>query len=93
MIPAARQHQSLTEHRRLRNCGPIPDFRFLTSDSRFLIEFFDFTDSLMIVPAVENQNVTITNGSHESVVILGLIAIGGQHPLSPVPESTIDPGE
>jgi hypothetical protein len=22
-----------------------------------------------------------------------MIAIGGQHPLSPVPESTIDPGE
>jgi len=22
-----------------------------------------------------------------------MIAIGGQHPLSPVPESTVDPGE
>src|SRR5262249_21171389 len=46
--------------------------------SRFFIEFFDFTDSLMVVPAVENENVTITNGSHESVVILRAIAIGGQ---------------
>ena len=32
----------------------------------------------MVVPAVENENVTITNGSHESVVIVRPIAIGGQ---------------
>ena len=43
--------------------------------SRFFVEFFDFPNSLIAVPAIEKQDVAIPDGVYQGIVILGPITV------------------
>src|SRR5437867_5126651 len=48
------------------------------STSRFFVNLFDFCYSLVVIPAVEQQDVAMLDGGYQGIMILRPIAIRGQ---------------
>jgi hypothetical protein len=53
--------------------GPLLFSR--TFRSRLFVELFDFANSLIVVPAIEKQDVAIPDRSYQGIVILRPIAL------------------
>src|SRR5215208_6471795 len=80
---------------RLRRENPTK--RFFAANERASCAYMKVTTLPKVKRALERLEHRITVpeavASRARLAIERMIAIGGQHPLSPVPQSTIDPGE
>jgi quinolinate synthase len=74
-----------------------PSKRFVAANERASCAYMKVTTLPKVKRALERLEHRITVpedvASRARLAIERMIAIGGQHPLSPVPQSTIDPGE
>src|SRR3982751_6725330 len=74
-----------------------PSKRFFAANERAACAYMKVTTLPKVRDALEYNQFPITVppdiAARARLAIERMIAIGGQHPLSPVPESTIDPGE
>ena len=74
-----------------------PSKRFVAANERASCAYMKVTTLPKVKRAIQRLEHRITVpedvASRARLAIERMIAIGGQHPLSPVPQSTIDPGE
>src|SRR5215204_1169861 len=74
-----------------------PSKRFFAANEKAACTYMKVTTLPKVKRALERLEHRITVPPHVAerarLAIERMIAIGGQHPLSPVPQSTIDPGE
>jgi quinolinate synthase len=74
-----------------------PSKRFFAANEKAVCAYMKVTTLPKVKRALETMTHRITVPAHVAsrarMAIERMVAIGGQHPLSPVPETTIDPGE